>query len=261
MLRGLWTAASGMAAQQLSVDVVANNLANANTAGFKKSRADFQDLMYQTLRLPGASTASGTQLPTGIQVGMGAKPMGVNKIFTQGDYNQTGNELDLAIEGKGFFKVLSNEEEAYTRAGNFKIDSEGYVCTTAGNRLQPEITIPANTVTTSIDAGGRAVVYGHDRTAPLGTFDIKLYTFTNPAGLYSMGRNLFKITEASGEATEGTPDSDGVGSISQGYLEMSNVNVVEEMVTMITAQRAYEVNSKAIQTADQMLQMANNIKR
>ena len=260
MIRGLWTAASGMAAQQLNVDVVANNLANANTVGFKKSRADFQDLMYQTLSLPGASTAAGTQLPTGIQVGMGSKPMGVNRIFTQGDYNQTGNELDLAIEGRGFFKVLSNEEEVYTRAGNFKIDSEGYVCTSAGNRLQPEITIPANTVNISIDPAGRVVASGQANTS-LATFDMKLYTFTNPAGLYSMGRNLYRVTEATGEAIEGTPDSDGVGSISQGYLEMSNVNVVEEMVTMITAQRAYEINSKAIQTADQMLQMANNIKR
>jgi len=191
---------------------------------------------------------------------MGSQPMGVNRIFTQGDYNQTGNELDLAIEGRGFFKVLSNEEEVYTRAGNFKIDSEGYVCTSAGNRLQPEITIPADTVNISIDPAGRVVASGLANTS-LATFDMKLYTFTNPAGLYSMGRNLYRVTEATGEATEGTPDSDGVGSISQGYLEMSNVNVVEEMVTMITAQRAYEVNSKAIQTADQMLQMANNIKR
>jgi len=261
MLRGLWTAASGMAAQQLNVDVIANNLANANTAGFKKSRSDFQDLMYQTLRMPGASTAAGTQLPTGIQVGMGAKPMGVNKIFSQGDYNQTGNELDLSIEGNGFFKVLSNEEEVYTRSGNFKIDSEGYVCTPSGDRMQPEITIPAGTVSISIDSAGRLVAYGHDMTSPLAQYDLSVFTFPNPAGLYSMGRNLYRPTEASGEATEGTPDSDGVGSIAQGYLEMSNVNVVEEMVAMITAQRAYEVNSKAIQTADQMLQMANNVKR
>lgn len=261
MLRGLWTAASGMAAQQLNVDVIANNLANANTAGFKKSRSDFQDLMYQTLRMPGAATAAGTQLPTGIQVGMGVKPMGVNKIFTQGDYSQTGNELDLSIEGEGFFRVLSNEEEVYTRAGNFKLDSEGYVCTAAGDRLQPEVTIPATTVSISIDAAGRLVAYGHDMSTALAQYDLKLYTFTNPAGLYSMGRNLFRPTEASGEATEGTPNSDGVGSISQGYLEMSNVNVVEEMVAMITAQRAYEINSKAIQTADQLLQMANNVKR
>lgn len=260
MLRGLWTAASGMAAQQLNLDVVANNLANVNTAGFKKSRADFQDLMYQTLRLPGATTAAGTQLPTGIQVGMGSKPIGVQKMFSQGDYNQTDNELDMSIEGKGFFKVLSNDEEVYTRAGSFKLDSDGYVCTTAGDRLQPEITIPSNTISISIDSSGRLVAFGPTNTE-VATSDIKLYTFINPAGLYAMGRNLYRSTAASGEATEGTPGSDGVGTISQGYLEMSNVNVVEEMVAMIIAQRAYEVNSKAIQTADSMLQMANNIKR
>ena len=260
MLRGLWTAASGMAAQQLSVDVIANNLANVNTAGFKKSRPDFQDLMYQTLRLPGATTAAGTQLPTGIQIGMGTKPMGVQKLFSQGDYNQTGNELDLAIEGKGFFKIVSNDEEVYRRAGDFKTDSEGYVCTPGGDRLQPEITIPANTVFVSVDSTGRLTASGAGNTE-LATSDIKLYTFPNPAGLFSMGRNLYRSTEASGEASEGAPGTDGVGTISQGYLEMSNVNVVEEMVTMIIAQRAYEANSKAIQTSDQMLQMANNIKR
>ncbi|MBN1843474.1 MAG: flagellar basal-body rod protein FlgG [Deltaproteobacteria bacterium] len=260
MLRGLWTAASGMAAQQLNVDVIANNLANVNTAGFKKSRPDFQDLMYQTLRLPGATTAAGTQLPTGIQVGMGTKPMGVQKLFSQGDYSQTGNELDLAIEGKGFFKIVSNDEEVYTRAGDFKTDSEGYVCTPGGDRLEPEITIPANTVFISVDSTGRLTAFGAGNTE-LATSDIKLYTFPNPAGLFSMGRNLYRSTEASGEETEGAPGTDGVGTIAQGYLEMSNVNVVEEMVTMIIAQRAYEANSKAIQTSDQMLQMANNIKR
>ncbi len=261
MLRGLWTAATGMAAQQLNVDIIANNLANVNTAGFKKSRADFQDLMYHTLRMPGAMTAAGTQLPTGIQVGMGSKPMGVQKIFSQGDYNQTQNELDLAIEGKGFFMVVSNDEEVYTRAGSFKIDSEGYICTSAGDRLQPEITIDPTAVSISIDSGGRLVVWGPDAETPLAEEDIKLYSFPNPAGLYSMGRNLYRPSQASGEATEGTPGLDGFGTIAQGYLEMSNVNVVEEMVGMIIAQRAYEVNSKAIQTADNMLQMANNIKR
>ncbi len=260
MLRGLWTAASGMAVQQMNVDVVANNLANVNTTGFKKSRADFQDLMYQTLRLPGATTASGTQLPTGIQVGMGSKTMGVQKLFSQGDYNQTGNELDMAIEGRGFFKVVSNDEEVYTRAGNFKVDSEGYICTSSGDRLQPETTLPTDTVFISVDANGTLTAFGAGNTE-VATANIALYTFMNPAGLYSMGRNLLRPTEASGEATEGSPGTDGVGTISQGYLEMSNVNVVEEMVTMITAQRAYEINSKAIQTADQMLQMANQIKR
>lgn len=250
-----------MAAQQLNVDIIANNLANVNTAGFKRSRSDFQDLMYQTLRLPGAMTAAGTQVPTGIQVGMGSKAMGVQKLFSQGDYKQTGNELDLAIEGKGFFKLLSNDDEVYTRAGNFKIDSEGYICTTAGDRLQPEITVDPTAVTISIDSGGRLVVWGPDTETPLAEEDITLYSFPNPAGLYSMGRNLYRPTAASGEATEGTPGLDGLGTISQGYLEMSNVNVVEEMVGMIIAQRAYEVNSKAIQVADQMLSMANNIKR
>jgi flagellar basal-body rod protein FlgG len=261
MQKGLWTAATGMAAQQLNVDIIANNLANVNTVGFKKSRSDFQDLMYQTLRLPGAMTAAGTQLPTGIQIGMGAKPMGVQKLFSQGDYSQTGNELDLAIEGKGFFMVLSNEEEVYTRAGNFKIDSEGYVCTAAGDRLQPEITIDPEAVSISIDSGGSLVVYGQDASTPLSQEDLKLYSFINPAGLSSMGRNLYRPTEASGEAVEGAPGVDGLGTIAQGYLEMSNVNVVEEMVGMIIAQRAYESNSKAIQTADNMLQMANNLKR
>jgi flagellar basal-body rod protein FlgG len=261
MLKGLWTAATGMAAQQLNVDIIANNLANVNTPGFKKSRADFQDLMYQTLRVPGAMTAAGTQLPTGIQVGMGSRPMGVQKLFSQGDYNQTNNELDLAIEGKGFFKVVSNDEEVYTRAGNFKIDSEGYICTPAGDRLQPEITIDPTTISISVDSGGRLVVWGPDTETPLAEEDIKLYSFPNPAGLYSMGRNLFRPSQASGEETEGTPGLEGFGTLAQGYLEMSNVNVVEEMVGMIVAQRAYEVNSKAIQTADNMLQMANNLMR
>jgi flagellar basal-body rod protein FlgG len=215
-----------MAAQQLNVDVIANNLANVNTTGYKKSRADFQDLMYQTLRLPGATTAAGTQLPTGIQVGMGSKPMGVQKMFSQGDYNQTGNELDLAVEGKGFFRVVSNDEEVYTRAGNFKLDSEGYVCTNAGDRIQPEITIPSNTISISVDSSGRLVAFGPANTE-VSTADIRLYTFTNPAGLYAIGRNLYRPTAASGEATEGTPGSDGVGTMAQGYLEMSNVNVVE----------------------------------
>jgi len=260
MLRGLWTAASGMAAQQINIDVVSNNLANVNTAGFKRSRADFQDLMYQTIRVAGATTGAGTQVPTGMQIGMGSKPVGVQKIFTQGDYNQTGNELDLAIEGKGFFKVVSGAEELYTRAGSFKIDSEGYICTAAGERLQPEVSIPPEAISTSIDSGGRLVAFGPDNTE-LVTAELLLYSFSNSAGLFSTGRNLFRPTAASGEPIEGTPGSEGFGTISQGYLEMSNVNVVEEMVSMIVAQRAYEVNSKAIQTADNMLQMANNIKR
>ena len=255
MIRGLWTAASGMAAQQINIDVIANNLANVNTSGFKKSRADFQDLMYQTMRIPGANTSGGGQVPTGIQIGMGTRLVGVQKLFMQGDYSETKNELDMAIEGKGFFKIMANEKEAYIRAGNFKLDSEGYICTPSGYRLQPEIAIPPNTVSISIDPGGKLVAFGPDNSE-LATADIKLYTFPNPAGLYSMGRNMYKPTMASGEPIEGTPGIDGFGTIAQGFLEMSNVNVVEEMVAMIIGQRAYEINSKAIQTADNMLQLS-----
>ncbi|HED00368.1 MAG TPA: flagellar basal-body rod protein FlgG [Proteobacteria bacterium] len=260
MLRGMWTAASGMASQQLQLDVIANNLANVNTTGFKKSRADFQDLLYQTLRMAGATTATGGTVPTGIQIGMGCRPVAVQKLFTQGDYNQTKNELDWAIEGKGFFKILSNEEELYTRAGAFKLDRDGYVVTSDGDRLQPEFAVPTGTVTISIDSGGRLVAADAAGTE-LGSVQVVLYSFPNPAGLFSVGRNLLRPTEASGEAIQGNPGTEGFGTISQGFLEVSNVDVVSEMVSMIITQRAYEVNSKAIQTSDQMLELANNIKR
>jgi flagellar basal-body rod protein FlgG len=260
MLRGLWSAASGMAAQKLTIDVIANNLANVNTVSFKKSRSDFQDLMYQTISQAGSLTSSGSQIPTGIHIGMGTMPIGVQKMFMQGDFKETQNELDLSIEGKGFFKVLSSEEELYTRAGNFKLDSDGNICTSNGDKLQPEMAIPTNTVSVSIDKTGTVTVFDPAGTGTsLGV--IELYTFSNPAGLFSLGRNLYRPTDASGEAISGTPGSDGVGTIAQGFVEMSNVDVVEEMVSMIMAQRAYEINSKAIQTADSMLQMANNIKR
>ncbi len=260
MIRAMWSAASGMAAQQLNIDVIANNLANVNTTGFKRSRADFQDLMYQTLRQAGATTATGGQVPTGIQVGMGTRPVAVQKVFNQGDYQQTQNELDWAIEGKGFFLILSNNEELYTRAGAFKLDSEGYVCTSNGDRLQPEFVVPQGTTTISIDSGGMIVATGYDGTE-LASSQLQLYDFPNPAGLYSVGRSLFRVTEGSGEPIAGQPGIDGFGTMSQGFLEMSNVSVVEEMVQMIMGQRAYEVNSKAIQTADEMLQMANNVRR
>jgi flagellar basal-body rod protein FlgG len=260
MIRSLWTAASGMAAQQLNMDVIANNLSNVNTHGFKKSRADFQDLLYQTLRAPGAVTASGNQVPTGIQVGMGTKPVAVQKLFSQGDYIETKNELDFAIEGKGFFKILRNGEEVYMRAGAFKMDSEGYLCTANGDRLQPEFAVPEDTVNMEVDSGGRLAAIGSDGTELTST-QLSLFTFANPAGLMAMGGNCFKPTEASGPAVEGTPGVDGMGTIAQGYLEMSNVDVVTEMVNMITSQRAYEVSSKAIKAADEMLQMANSIRR
>ncbi len=260
MIRALWTAATGMAAQQLSVDVCANNLANANTTGFKKSRNNFEDLMYQTMVVPGATTADGGQLPSGIQVGMGVRPVSVQKVFTQGNYEQTGNDLDMAIEGPGFFKVLSGDEELYTRAGNFTLDSEGYVTTPSGERLQPEISVPQGTTHISIQPNGTLTAYGNGNT-PLTTANITLYTFMNPGGLYAVGRNLLRATDASGDAVEGTPGSEGFGTIANNSLEMSNVSVVDEMVALIVGQRAYEANSKALQTADTMLSLANNVKR
>jgi flagellar basal-body rod protein FlgG len=260
MLRGLWSAASGMAAQKLAIDVISNNLANVNTAGFKKSRPDFQDLMYQTLHQAGSITADGSQVPTGIHIGMGTMPVGVQKMFMQGDFEETGNELDVAIEGKGFFKVMRNDEELYTRAGNFKLDSEGNICTPNGDKLQPEMSIPENTVSIAIDGTGTVTIFDPDGTGTsLGV--IEAYSFSNPAGLLSLGHNLYRVTDASGESIAGSPGSDGMGTLAQGFLEMSNVDVVEEMVSMIMSQRAYEINSKAIQTADTMLQIANNIKR
>lgn len=260
MLRGLWTAASGMTSQQLQLDVIANNLANVNTTGFKKSRADFQDLLYQTLRMPGAATASGGTVPTGIQIGMGCRPVAVQKLYLQGDYSQTKNDLDWAIEGKGFFKVMSNSEELYTRAGAFKMDRDGYICTSDGDRLQPEFAVPAGTTTLSLDSGGNLVASGSDG-AQLGSVQIILYNFSNPAGLSSVGRNLARPTESSGDPVQGNPGTSGFGTLAQGYLEVSNVDVVQEMVNMIITQRAYEINAKAIQTSDSMLEQANNIKR
>ena len=260
MIRAIWTGATGMGAQQLNVDTVANNLANVNTTGFKKSKAHFQDLMYQTLLIAGAETPAGGQVPAGIQVGMGVRPSDVQKIFTQGDLTQTGNDLDLAIEGRGFFRVLKNDEDLYTRAGNFKLDTDGNICTPNGDKLQPEMAVPTDTVSISIDRSGTVTAFDPSGTGnSLG--EMELYTFPNTAGLFSLGHNLYRTTDASGEAIAGTPGSDGLGTIAQGFIEMSNVDVVEEMVSMIAAQRAYEINSKAIQTADSMLQIANNLKR
>ncbi len=260
MIRSLWTAATGMQGQQLKLDVIAHNLANVNTSGFKKSRVDFEDLLYQKLKMAGALNAEGNQVPVGMEIGLGVRPVSVNKVFSQGDYEQTNNELDLAIEGRGFFKVLVNGEELYTRAGHFKVDRDGYIVTPNGARLQPEITIPQGTVRIEITADGQVnAVMGDGTSQALG--QIMLYDFPNPAGLYSLGRNLYRPSDASGDVIEGQPGREGFGTIAQGYLEMSNVDVVEEMVQMIVTQRAYEANSKTIQTADNMLEMANNVKR
>jgi flagellar basal-body rod protein FlgG len=262
MIRSIWTAATGMQAQTLNIDVIANNLANVNTVGFKRSRADFQDLLYETLRPAGVSSSEGTQVPVGIQLGHGTRPAAVNKIFLQGDFQKTDNELDLAVEGDGFFQILQpNGEIAYTRAGAFKLDSEGRIVTSDGFFLEPEITIPTDTVTLSVGIDGTVSVVqaGATQASEIGT--IELARFINPAGMHTIGRNLYVPTAASGDVVTGTAGEDGFGTIAQGYLEMSNVSVVDEMVNMITAQRAYEINSKTIQAADDMLQMANNIKR
>ncbi|GAB6176445.1 flagellar basal-body rod protein FlgG [Desulfobaculum senezii] len=260
MMRSLWTAATGMVAQQLNIDVISNNLANVNTIGFKKSRAEFEDLMYQNLKMAGSPTDGGGFTPTGLQVGMGVKPTTVHKFFTQGDFQNTNNPLDMVIEGDGFFQVDMNGEQAYTRAGAFKLDNEGTVVTANGYTLQPEFTVPVDTANIVITDKGHMAALDKNGEE-LAATDIPLYTFVNPAGLNSIGKNLYLPTEASGDATEGTPGEDNVGTVAQGFIEMSNVEIVDEMVQMIVGQRAYEVNSKAVTTSDQMLQIANQLKR
>ncbi|MBT0663949.1 flagellar basal-body rod protein FlgG [Geobacter pelophilus] len=262
MIRALWTAASGMQAQQTNIDVVANNLANVNTAGFKKSRADFQDLMYQNLKTTGAPSTNTTQIPSGIQIGLGTKVAAVTKLFTPGNVNQTGNELDIAIEGEGFFQVqMPDGSTAYTRSGTWKKDSQGRVVTSDGYPMTPEIVVPNNATQITIGNDGTVSVMQSGQNTPTNVGTIQLATFSNPTGLSSLGKNLFVNTDASGAATTGTAGQNGVGTLAQGFLEMSNVSVMEEMVQMIIGQRAYETNSKAVQAADEMLQQANNLKR
>ncbi len=262
MLRSLFISASGMEAQRLNLDVIANNLANANTVGFKKSRADFQDLMYQNLRTPGATSAEGLQIPSGIMIGLGVRPIAVQKIFTQGDFVQTGNSLDMVIEGDGFFQIsLPDGTIAYTRAGAFKLDSEGRIVNSDGYLLEPGITVPADTLNITIGSDGKVTVLQAGSSAPVEIGQIEIAKFANPAGLMPIGKNLFLPTDSSGEAITGIPGSEGMGTIAQGFLELSNVNIVEEMVNMIISQRAYEINSKAIQASDEMLQTINNLKR
>lgn len=260
MIRALWTAATGMQTQQLNMDVIANNLANVNTNGFKKSRADFQELMYQSTKTPGSSTSAGTESPTGIQVGLGSRTAAVQKVFSVGDFQSTGNELDLAIEGAGFFQIeLPTGESAYTRAGTFKKDGTGRVVTSDGYPMLPEIVIPENASSISIGEDGTFEVNLDNDSTPTQVGSIELITFANAAGLKSLGSNLYMETPASGAATSAVPGENGAGAISQGFLEGSNVNIMEEMVQMIAGQRAYEINSKAIKTADEMVQMMNNM--
>jgi len=260
MIRALWSATTGMNAQQLKTDVTANNLANVGTTGFKKSRANFEDLMYRTLQVAGQTTPGGGQVPTGIQIGFGAKTTSVQKQFTQGDFIQTDNQLDFAIQGDGFFRVTHGDEDLYTRAGNFTLDSEGFITTGAGDRLQPEMSLPAETTVLTLQEDGTLTAFGAD-DAILATENVLVTTFTNPAGLFAVGNNLFRSTEGSGDATEVTPGESGAGTTVNNFLEGSNVTVVEEIVNLISTQRAYEANSKSIQTADAMLSTATSLKR
>jgi flagellar basal-body rod protein FlgG len=260
MIRALYTAATGMQAQQLNIDVIANNLANVNTTGFKKSRADFQDLLYQTLRAPGSPSTNNTQLPTGIQVGLGARPAAVQRINLQGDYTQTGNPFDVAIEGTGFFQVtLPDGTSAFTRAGAFKVDNQLRLVNSEGIPLEPGINIPdgAEDITVGQDGIVSGLVPGQSSATQFG--QIQTARFSNPAGLRALGKNLLQETDTSGPPQLGTPGQDNRGTILQGFLENSNVSVVEELVGLITGQRAYEVTSKAIQTADEMLRVTNAI--
>ncbi|MDD2736198.1 MAG: flagellar basal-body rod protein FlgG [Desulfuromonadaceae bacterium] len=262
MIRSLFTAASGMQAQQKSIDVIANNLANVNTTGFKRSRADFQDLIYQNLKTTGSPATNTTQVPTGIQIGLGSRLAAVTKIFTSGDFTQTGNELDLAIEGGGFFQItLPDGTVGYSKAGAFKHDSTGQIVTSDGNPLSPSITIPSTATKINIGSDGTVSVQVAGQSATTIVGNIQLASFPNAAGLASQGKNIYLPTDASGAATTGTPGQEGLGTLGQGFLEMSNVNVAEEMVNMIVGQRAYEINSKAVTTSDEMLQTANNLKR
>ncbi|RME64381.1 MAG: flagellar basal-body rod protein FlgG [Nitrospirae bacterium] len=262
MIRSLLIAATGMQAQKLNIDVVANNLANVNTPGYKKSRAEFRELIYQQLRAPGAISAGTAQLPSGLQVGLGVAPVAVQKMFEPGDLINTSNPLDLAIEGDGFFQItMPDGTLAYTRAGNFQMDSEGRIVTPEGYPLSPEITIPSDAIQITIGTDGTVSVLQPGSNTPSVVGQIELARFPNPGGLKAIGRNLFVETDSSGAPVTATPGSDGLGTVQQGFLEQSNVNIVEEMVRMIVSQRAYELNAKAIQAVDEILQQTANLRR
>jgi len=255
MIRSLWISKTGLDAQQTNMDVTANNLANVSTNGFKRARAVFEDLLYQTLRQPGAQSSQQTQLPSGLQIGTGVRPVATERIFTQGNLQQTSNPLDIAINGQGFFQILMPDgTTAYTRDGSFHVDSQGQLVTSSGFQVQPAITIPANALSITIARDGVVSVTKAGTAAPSQVGSLQLASFVNPAGLQSRGENLYVETAASGTAGTNAPGSNGAGLLNQGYVETSNVNVVEELVNMIQIQRAYEINSKAIQTSDQMLQ-------
>jgi flagellar basal-body rod protein FlgG len=255
MLKSLWIAKTGLDAQQTQMDVVANNLANVNTSGFKRSRAVFEDLLYQTIRQPGAQSSQQTQLPSGLQVGTGVRTVATERLFSQGSLQQTGNSKDVAIQGNGFFQVLLPDgSTAYTRDGSFHNDANGQLVTSSGYVVQPAITLPANAQTLTVARDGTVSVTTANSTSSTTVGQLQLAQFVNPAGLEARGENLYVETASSGTASTNVPGANGAGTLVQGYNETSNVNVAEELVNMIQTQRAYEINSKAIQTSDQMLQ-------
>ncbi len=263
MIRALFSAASGMSAQQLNVDNIAHNLANANTAGFKARRAQFQDLMYQNLVQPGASAGQQTVVPTGLQLGLGTRASSNEIVFTQGDFSQTNNPLDLVIQGRGFFQIRrATGETGYTRAGSFHLDRDGNMVTSDGDPLEPQITIPPNAQSVTIATDGTVSYLQPGQNNAQVAGQIQLANFPNPAGLTSIGRNLYLPTDASGEPVVGNPGGqEGIGSLLQGYTEQSNVSVVEEFINLIVSQRAYEANSKVVKAADEMYQQVNNLSR
>jgi flagellar basal-body rod protein FlgG len=262
-MRALYSAASGMNAQQLNVDTIANNLANANTTGYKMRRTQFQDLMYQSMIQPGAAAGSQTLYPTGLQIGLGARPVSNEIVFTQGNATQTDNPLDVVIEGKGFFQVRQPDGTlAYTRDGSFHLDKDGNVVTSSGNPLEPQITIAAQAQSISIGADGTVSYTLPGQSAAQVAGQIQLANFQNAAGLNSLGSNLYTPTDASGQPSVGNPGgSEGLGKLMQGYQEASNVSVVQEFINLIQSQRAYEADSKVVKAADEMYQQVNNLKQ
>lgn len=255
MIRSLWIAKTGMDAMQNKMDVIANNLANVGTTGFKASRAVFEDLLYQTIRQPGSQSSQQTQLPSGLQIGTGVRPVAVERLHTQGNLTQTSNNLDVAINGGGFFQVLMPDgTTAYTRDGSFQVNSQGALVTSSGYPVQPAITIPANALSTTIAADGTVSITQPGTSSAVQIGNMQLALFINPTGLQSNGQNLYAETGSSGTPTVSTPGTNGTGTLNQGFVETSNVNVVEELVSMIQAQRAYEIDSKSITASDQMLQ-------
>lgn len=259
MMGALYSAASGMKAQQLNTDVTSNNLSNVNTTGYKKARAEFQDLLYRTAAEAGVPVGT-SMTPVGTQIGSGVRSVAITRVFTQGDFTKTENPLDLVVEGEGFFQIqLADGTRAYSRDGSFKIDRTGQVLTAEGLQVVPNITIPQGILHPNVSQEGLVTGNLNGQQVTLG--QIQLTRFVNPAGLNSMGHNLFQATAASGDPIEGNPGVEGLGNVLQGYLESSNVRIVDEMVNLIVAQRAYEANSKAITTSDEMLAMANTLKR